>query len=225
MIFLEQNIKGLCAKYGIDFHELLEDFGVDSVTELSIVDLESIVEEYELDLQTILFSPLYDIPHISAKLKGIKLLILDVDGVMTDAGMYYTENGDQMKKFNAKDGMGIMHLQEKGTKIGVISSGFYGETIRKRAEILKITHCYVGREPKLAILKQWCQELNITLGEVGIIGDDVNDLEVMKNVGFSACPSDAVYEVKSIVDLILTKKGGAGCIRELVDNYFLKIDS
>ncbi|MES2588187.1 MAG: HAD-IIIA family hydrolase [Bacteroidota bacterium] len=221
MIFLEQNIKGLCAKHGIDFYAFMQDFDVDSVSELSIIDLESIGEEYEIDLQALIFSPLFEITYISEKLSKIKLLILDVDGVMTDGGMFYTENGDQMKKFNAKDGMGIMHLMKSGVKIGVISSGFYGETIRKRAQILGIELCHVGREPKMDILNSWCENLGITLQEVAMIGDDVNDLEVMKNIAFSACPSDAVKEIKSHVDLILTKKGGEGCVRELIDNYFL----
>jgi 3-deoxy-D-manno-octulosonate 8-phosphate phosphatase (KDO 8-P phosphatase) len=223
MIFLEQNIKGLCSKLGLDFLNLLADFDVDSVYELSITDVESIAEEYNLDLQSILFSPLFDFVNISDKIKSIKLLILDVDGVLTDGGMYYFESGDQMKKFNAKDGMGIMNLQEKGIKIGIISSGFFGEAIKKRAEILKIEHCYVGRNPKIEILEKWCKELNINLKEVAIIGDDVNDLEIMNKVGFSACPIDAIQELKLKVDLILSKKGGEGCVRELIDHYFLRL--
>lgn len=218
-MFLEQNIKGFCAKFGIDFLGLLQDFNVDSVYELSIVDLESITEEYSVDLQALLFSPLFEHEHLSQKLKNIRLLILDVDGVMTDGGMIYTENGDQLKKFNAKDGMAIMNLQQKGIRVGIISSGFYGETIKKRAEILNIEHCYVGRDEKLDILSTWCKELAIGFEQVAMIGDDVNDLKVMSEIGFSACPSDAVQEVKRTVDLILTRKGGDACIREFVDNY------
>ena len=217
MIFLEQNIKGLCAKHGIDFNGFMSDFDVDSVTELSIIDLESICDEYEIDLHVLLFSPIFDIPHISSQLKNIKLLILDVDGVMTDGGMFYTENGDQMKKFNAKDGMGIMNLMKKGVKVGIISSGFYGEMIKKRAEILGIELCHVGREQKMEILSSWCENLGFSLNEVAMIGDDTNDLAVMKAIGFSACPSDAVKEIKMQVNLILTKKGGEGCVRELTE--------
>jgi 3-deoxy-D-manno-octulosonate 8-phosphate phosphatase (KDO 8-P phosphatase) len=219
MMFLEQNIKGFCAKFGVDFVGLLQDFDVENVVELSIVDLESIAEEYETDIQTLMFSPLFENQWIQSKLKHIKVLILDVDGVMTDAGMYYTENGDQIKKFNAKDGMAILHLKDSGVEVGIISSGFYGNSIHKRAEILKIERCYVGREPKLQILEQWCSEMKIDLKQVAMIGDDVNDLEVFSKIGFRACPSDAVQEVKREADLILTKKGGQGCIREFVDNY------
>lgn len=220
MIYLEQNIKGLTAKFGLNFNDLMQDFGVDSVFELSLVDLESISEEYDIDVQTLIFSPVFENAFLTEKLKHIKLLILDVDGVMTDGGMYYTENGDQIKKFNAKDGMAIMALRKKGFQIGIISSGFYGEAIRKRAELLDIQLCYIGRDPKLGILQNWCTDLGITLKEVAIIGDDINDMEVMQQVGFSACPADAVPVIKKQVDLILTKKGGKACVREFIDNYF-----
>lgn len=220
MIYLEQNIKGLTAKFGLNFSDLMQDFGVDSVFELSLVDLESISEEYDLDLQTLIFSPIFENAFLTEKLKHIKLLILDVDGVMTDGGMYYTETGDQIKKFNAKDGMAIMGLRKKDFPVGIISSGFSGEAIRKRAEVLDIQLCYIGREPKLGILQNWCTDLGITLKEVALIGDDINDMEVMQQVGFSACPADAVPVIKKQVDLILTKKGGKACVREFIDNYF-----
>lgn len=220
MIFLEQNIKGLCQKNGIDFYSFLSDFDVEHVSELSIIDLEAITEEYEIDLQALLFCSIFENGYFSEKLKAIKLLILDVDGVMTDGGMYYSENGDQYKKFNAKDGMGIMNLIKSGINVGIISSGFYGDSIKKRAEILGIDLCYVGRESKIEILKKWCSELKISFEEVAMIGDDLNDLSVMNEISFSACPRDANYKVKTKVDLILNKKGGEGCVRELIDNYF-----
>lgn len=222
MQLLEQNIKGLCAKFGVDFYQLLSDFQVDSVGELTLIDLEAFAEENEVDLYGLLFKPLFINDQLKAKLAKIKLLILDVDGVMTDGGMYYTESGDQIKKYNTKDGMAIMHVQEKGLRIGIISSAFTDKMVRNRAEILKIQHVYVGREPKLDILKQWCSELDLSLEEVAMIGDDINDLSVMEAVGFSCCPSDAVQPVKHTVDLILTTKGGKGCIRELIDNYLLE---
>lgn len=219
MEFLERNMKGVCAKYGIDFMSLLADFGADSVYELSLVDLESIAEEYQIDLQAFIFKPLFKLDHLSDKLAKIKLLILDVDGVMTDGGMYFTETGDQFKKFNTKDGMAIIHLTRNNFQVGIISSGFSGNAVEKRAEMLGIQNCYVGRDKKIDILSTWCQKLNIGFEEVAIIGDDINDLEVMRKIGFRACPADAVEVVKKEVDLILTSKGGAGCIREFIDNY------
>lgn len=220
MIYLEQNIKGLCLKFGLNFDDLLLDFQVDNVFEMAISDLETISEEYDVDLQVLLFSPIFENEFLTTKLKEIKLLILDVDGVMTDGGMFYTENGDQFKKFNAKDGMAIMHLRQKGFPVGIISSGFFGEAIKKRAEVLNIDLCYIGRDPKIAILQTWCSELGISLKNVAIIGDDINDLEVMEHVGFSACPADAVSIIKKQADLILTRKGGKGCVREFIDTYF-----
>ena len=156
------------------------------------------------------------------KLAKIKLLILDVDGVMTDGGMYFTENDDQFKKFNTKDGMGIIELTKtKLVEVGIISSAFKGNAVRNRAEMLGITRCYVGRDSKISVLETWLEELGITINQVAIIGDDVNDLPIMKKAGFSACPSDAVQVVKKHVDLILSSKGGHGCIREFIDNFLL----
>lgn len=221
MLFLEQNIKGVCQKFGIDFNGLLDDFQVDSVFEISVSDLEALAAEYALDLHALMFKPMFKTPHLAKKIAEIKMLILDVDGVMTDGGMYFTANGDQFKKFNTKDGMGIIHSIKKGMIFGIISSGFKDVGVTARAEMLGIQKCYVGRAPKMEILNEWCQELNIQLAEIGIIGDDINDLEIMRAVGFSACPSDAVEVVKKEVDLILSTEGGAGCIREFVD-YFLE---
>lgn len=221
-MFLEQNIKGLCAKFGVDYYQFLQDFSVDSVTELSILDLEAVAEEYEVDFYALLFKPLYVFDHLKPKLRKIKLLILDVDGVMTDGGMYYTESGDQIKKYNTKDGMAIMKAQEKGLICGIISSAFTDKMVLNRAEVLKIKHVYVGRDQKIDVLRDWCKQLNLDLSEVAIVGDDINDLSIMKEVGIRACPKDAVQEVKKEVDIVLTKDGGTGVIREFIDNYLLE---
>ncbi len=220
-MFLEKNIRGLCDKFGLDFEEFLADLEVESVDELSVSDLEVICDEYEVDLHALLFNHPFKSNHFKDKLAKIKLLVVDVDGVMTDGGMYFTENGDQMKKFNAKDGMAIMHLTKNDFQVAIISSGFKAEAVQKRAEMLGIQHCSVSRDPKMETLKAICSDLKIGLENVAIIGDDINDLEVMKNVGFSVCPADAVHVVKSNVDIILNKKGGEGCVREFIDHYVL----
>lgn len=219
MIFLEQNTKGICRKFGLDFNELLTDFQVDSIFELGIADLEAFSDEYEIDLQSLLFKPLFKTDELKLKLANIKMLILDVDGVMTDGGMYFAASGDQFKKFNTKDGMGIIHLVKKGFHVGIISAGFIDVGVSDRAKMLGIQHCYVGREPKINILNKWCEELKISLDEVAMIGDDINDLEIMQQIGFKACPKDAVEVIKKEVDLILSKRGGEGCVREFIDNY------
>ena len=221
-MYLEQNIKGLCARNGIEFDEFLSDLDAENVSELTVFDLEAISEEYEVDLLSLLFKPMFRTDLFSKKLEKIKLLVLDVDGVMTDAGMYYTENGDQIKKYNAKDGMAIQHLVKSGFQLAIISSGYKAEMVKARAELLGIQFCYVGREPKLDILQKHCEELGLKLENVAIIGDDINDLEVFRKVGFTACPSDAVLVIKSHSDVILSKKGGEGCVREFVDAYLLK---
>ena len=216
---LEQNIKGLCSKHGIHFQDFLSDFEIDSVHELSIFDLEAICEEYEVTLESLLFKSVMIENDLQKKIKKIKLLILDVDGVMTDGGMFFTANGDEHKKFNTKDGMGIMKAIKNGLNIGIISSGFSDQIVKKRADMLGIKKCYVGRESKIDILKNWMDEDSISFEEIAMIGDDVNDLTIMKNIGVSACPSDAVIEIKSFCNIILQKKGGEGCIREFLDQY------
>ena len=218
---LEINIKGLCSKFGLKYAEFLDDLDVENVSELTIYDLEAICEEYDIDLMSLLFKPMFKPDVWKQKLDKIKLLVLDVDGVMTDGGMYYSENGDQIKKFNTKDGIAIQHLTKNGYQVAIISSGYTTEMIQKRAELLGVQRVYVGRDPKLTVLNQFCEELGIELNQVAIIGDDVNDLPVIKKVGFSAAPSDAMNTVKSNVDAILTKKGGDGCVREFIDAYIL----
>ena len=222
MVFLEQNIRGLCTKFGLDFESFLADFQVESVTEIPLVELEAITEEYELDLHALLFKPLFKNEYLTEKLAKIKLLILDVDGVMTDGGMIFSENADQQKKFNTKDGMGIIEVVKQGeVEVGIISSGFTGGLVHKRAEMLGIKRCYVGRDSKIFVLESWMEEMQISFEEVAILGDDINDLGIMREAGFSACPADAVEVVKKQVDVILSLKGGQGCVREFIDNYLL----
>lgn len=221
-MFLEQNIKGICEKYGVDYSDFLSDFEVENAKELSIFDLEAVCDENTIDLHSLLFKPMFKQEVWKKKLSKIKLLVLDVDGVMTDGGMYFSENGDQIKKYNTKDGMAILHLTKSDFQVAIISSGFKAQMVKARSEMLGIQHCYVGRDKKINILAEICKKLSYNLDNVAIIGDDINDLELIKKVGFSACPSDAVDVVKSNVDVILTKKGGEGCVREFIDAYILE---
>ena len=148
-----------------------------------------------------------------------KMLALDVDGVMTDGGMYYTESGEEVKRFDTKDGRGIIHLQKEGVEVVVISSGFKETIIKERCKTLGIKKWYVGTQGKLEILERFCQQSGITFDEVAYIGDDINDREVIQAVGLSACPADAVGSIKGIVDVVLNKNGGCGCIREFIDEH------
>ncbi len=218
---LEHNIKGLCDENGLDFQDFLSDIEVDDVHEMSIYDLQAICEEYDLDLFALMFKPMFQPRFWKDKAKRTKLLVLDVDGVMTDGGMYQTESGDQFKKFNTKDGMAILHLTKSDFQVAIISSGFKAEAVTERAKLLGIQHCTVTRKPKIDVLKSICEELKIDLKEVAMIGDDINDLQVIRAIGFSACPRNAVQKVKSEVDIILNTNGGEGCVREFIDNFLL----
>ena len=219
-MILELNIKGLCKTHGIKFDDFLADLDVDNVHELSIYDLEAICEEYELDLQALLFKPLFSQASLDKKIQKLKMLILDVDGVLTDGGMYVSEKGDQMKRYHTHDGLALLELgKSKKLTLGILSSGFTEYMVQDRATLLCIEHVYVGREPKLDILNTWCTELGYSLDEVAIIGDDLNDLPVMQAVGLAVCPASAVSKVKSVADIILSRKGGDACVREFIDNY------
>lgn len=166
----------------------------------------------------------FDSPYTSGinsmlKAKNIKMVVFDIDGVMTDGGMYYTETGDEMKKFNTKDGIAIKNLKEKGYKVGFLSSGFNRKIIENRAKLFNADYVYVGTNEKLEILTEWCKECNITTDEVAYVGDDVNDIKLIDKVGFFACPSDAIGDIKNKSTVVLQSMGGKGCIREFVDSY------
>lgn len=155
----------------------------------------------------------------SKDFKKIKLFIADVDGTLTDAGMYYSENGDEFKKFNTKDGLGIRLLREAGIKTGFITSE-NTKIVENRASKLKVDYLYQGKinEGKLAIAKEICDKERISLEEVAYIGDDVNCIELLNAVGFAACPADAHEKVKAIPNIhVMNISGGAGCVREWID--------
>lgn len=146
----------------------------------------------------------------------IKLFLSDVDGTLTDGGMYYSSTGELLKKFNTRDGMGFELLRKTGIKVGIITSE-KSEIARRRAEKLKLDFVLVGVQDKLKEVQKLCEELSISLREVAYIGDDINDLPLLRAVGLSACPGDAVDDVKNAVDYIATRKGGEGCVREFIE--------
>ena len=147
----------------------------------------------------------------------IKLFMTDVDGVLTDAGMYYSEKGDEAKKFNTYDGMGLKLLQEKGIRTGIITSENRNLN-RKRAEKLKLDFDFHDQTDKLKTIKDLCGKLNIQLKNVAYIGDDINDFELLSNVGIAACPSNAREKIRSIPGIIhLKTEGGKGAVREFAE--------
>jgi len=154
--------------------------------------------------------------------RELKLLILDVDGVFTDGGLYYTSSNEEIKKFNVKDGMAITQAIKRGLEIGIISAASRSEVVEFRAEILGIQNVYVGKDPKLSVLESWLYKMGIGFDEVGYIGDDINDIGILEKVGLGACPSDAVQEVKQKAAYVLRNKGGQGCIREYIELFASK---
>lgn len=149
----------------------------------------------------------------------IKLFISDIDGTLTDGGMYYSENGDELKKFNTRDGMGFALLRKAGIKTAIITSEDRSLN-HKRAEKLKIDFIYQGKrgEGKVSVAKKICEELGITFDEVAYIGDDINCVDLLSLVGYAACPADAHPIVKQIPNIHkMIHKGGEGCVREFIE--------
>ncbi len=154
-----------------------------------------------------------------AQVGDIKLLVLDVDGVLTDGGIYLTEKGDEFKKFHARDGRGIMTAQKRGIEVAFLSGGQHSVAIQARAERLGVRRYYVGKTEKTIILGQWLADSKLTYAQVAYIGDDANDLGVIAKAGFTACPADAATKNREAVDVILSLPGGQGCVREFIEEH------
>ena len=141
----------------------------------------------------------------------IELIITDIDGVWTDGGMYYDSQGNETKKFNTSDSAGVLFL--KHNNVMVVN----------RAKKLNIKHVFLGVNDKLSCAKALCNELNIKLENVAFIGDDINDIHLLKSVGFSATPNNAPDYIKDKVDLVLNTNGGHGAFRKFVEALLNKL--
>ena len=150
--------------------------------------------------------------------KNIKMVVMDCDGCLTDGGMYYSENGDELKKFNTKDGMAIARLHDIGIITGIIT-GEDRELNKRRATKLHMDFIEQGSKDKLSTLKDVCNRFTIGLTEVLYVGDDINDIDAIRKAGYSACPADAANEVKKAADFIATRKGGCGAVREIIEHF------
>jgi len=153
-------------------------------------------------------------------MKGnIKIFLSDVDGVLTDGGMYYSESGEEQKKFNTRDGMGFQLLQKAGIKTGIITTE-NTKMVERRAAKLKIDYLYQGKKDggKLAAALEICAKEDVSMEQVAYIGDDINCIDLLKAVGFAACPADAMQSVKNIESIqVLQLKGGEGVVREFAE--------
>ena len=157
---------------------------------------------------------------IKQKCKKIKLLLTDVDGVLTDGGRYYSKEGEVLKKFHVRDGMGVNILLRNNIKT-IILTKEKSMITKKWAKDMNISQVYGGFTKKEKALTQICKKYKVSLKEIAFIGDDTNDLEALKKVAFSAVPNDAVVQVKKIADYICKASGGKGCFREISDLILL----
>ncbi len=146
----------------------------------------------------------------------IKMLVMDVDGTLTDGKIYMSASGELMKAFNSKDGYAIAHLKESDI-IPVVITARQSDIVKQRCKEINIKELYQGVSNKVFQLRKVCEKFNVEFVNVAYIGDDVNDLPCMQLCGLSACPSDAVKGVKEQVDYISSYKGGEGAVRDLVD--------
>lgn len=152
--------------------------------------------------------------ELKSRLSQVKLLALDVDGVLTDGGLYYTERGEELKKFNVKDGLGIKLLMRAGIEVAIISANSSAATTY-RAKKLGMEHCYIGIEDKLPVLNDLCDRLNISLAEVAYVGDDITDIPILKSIGCPITVADAIAENLEHVIYVTQMAGGRGAIREV----------
>ena len=149
-------------------------------------------------------------------LKKLRLFAVDVDGVLTDGGMYYGESGEELKKFNTRDGMGLKLLQAEGLITAFITRE-NTKLVARRGERLGIPEVHQGVHDKLRMLQTLVDKYNLDLEQVSYIGDDVNDLAALRAVGFSGAPADCMEAVKKVVHYLCRLKGGEGAVREVID--------
>lgn len=151
----------------------------------------------------------------SRRLFSPQYVVIDCDGTLTDGGMYYTSDGEAMKKFNTRDAVGLRLLQQAGIPVAIMS-GENSPIVTARASKIGITDVFIGIEDKTQELRRFANEKDVPLSSIAFIGDDINDLGVMGTVGFSACPSDAASEIRDIVDYVSPLPGGRGAVRNIV---------
>ena len=153
---------------------------------------------------------------LTAKARRIQLVLTDVDGVLTDGGVYYGETGEVLKRFNIRDGMGVERLRQVGVETGIVT-GEMSPSVARRAEKLRITELHLGIKDKATLLAGILTRLDLQADEVAFIGDDTNDVEILGLVGLAACPGDATEFARRAAHYHCTAAGGHGCFRELAE--------
>ena len=157
------------------------------------------------------------------KLKHIKAILLDVDGVLTNGNLLLTESGEQLRQFNIKDGYALQLAVKRGIKIAALS-GARSKGVEHRLRGLGIQDVFLGLDSKIEVYQNYLAQHNLAKEEVLFVGDDMPDLQVMTMVGLAVCPADAVEEIKAISHYISPKNGGEGCVRDIVEKV-LKIQN
>ena len=155
--------------------------------------------------------------EISAAVPQVRMLLTDCDGCLTDGGMYYSEKGDELKKFNTLDGMGFKLLKEKGIKTGIVTAEDM-KLNRRRAEKLQLDIIVNGATDKLEAIKRIADKFDIPLEKVAYIGDDINDVEAIREAGYGCCPANACRAAKAAAGYVASKEGGNGAVREIIEH-------
>lgn len=145
-----------------------------------------------------------------------KLILTDIDGVWTDGGMYYDGTNVELKKFNTYDSAGVLFAHHLGIPVGILT-GEDTEIVRRRAQKLNVDYLFLGVKDKVAVASSLCKDLKIELKDVAYIGDDINDIRLLKEVGWAGVPFSAPKYIKSLSHITLSKKGGEGVFREFVE--------
>ena len=153
---------------------------------------------------------------LKKKCQKIKLVITDVDGVLTDGGMFYSEKGEVLKKVNTRDGMAVELLGEREISV-IFMTRENSKIVLNRAKKLKIKETFLGIKKKELLLPKICKKFKIKEEEIAYIGDDINDLNILKKVGFSIAPKDGISIIKKNSDYVCKSKGGEGVLREVAD--------
>ena len=152
---------------------------------------------------------------------SIELIVLDVDGTMTNSHITYSEHGDEIKSFNVKDGLAIASWRQLGKQVAIIT-GRSSEIVARRAKELRIEHFYQGIHNKKEVLESLLEKLDLTMANVAAIGDDLNDLQMLKAAEVSFVPRDASAYVDKIATVVLSKRGGDGAVREMIEYLITK---
>lgn len=160
--------------------------------------------------------------ELRSRLSQVKLLALDVDGVLTDGGLYYSDSGEEFKKFNVKDGQGLKLIMQAGIEVAIITAST-STSVNHRAQKLGISHTFIGVENKLSVLENLCHKLNIKLEQVAYIGDDINDIPVLEAVGCPLTVADAMAGNKESAIYVTELAGGQGAVREIC-NFLLIVN-